>query len=239
MATFVVPNNMVALEPFPATAQKVEVKNGVIAPLDHSLLSRLKIVFMPTEAMESWPEEYDYTHAWVASKLQTVSTYARNVYDVNGTKFILVPISEVLLWEHEGAEARFRAGPVTAGIEFVKDGRRFRFEKDEKWDTLRIVPLDAEGQIGGHLSKGYTPEMLVAEYGAMAAKQLNEFPSPNWDPNAGGKVAPKNGRISDNELAKLLVEVEDEIARLRMSEFKVASVKKPSSWFRRLMFWRK
>lgn len=196
MATFVVPNNMVALEPFPATAQKVEVKNGVIAPLDHSLLSRLKIVFMPTEAMESWPEEYDYTHAWVASKLQTVSTYARNVYDVNGTKFILVPISEVLLWEHEG-------------------------------------------QIGGHLSKGYTPEMLVAEYGAMAAKQLNEFPSPNWDPNAGGKVAPKNGRISDNELAKLLVEVEDEIARLRMSEFKVASVKKPSSWFRRLMFWRK
>lgn len=87
---FEVPNKKVAVEPFPLTEKKAEVKNGVLAPLNQSALTALRVVF--------WSPGYEVgSKVYVRTKLQTGSIYAREIFKVEGREFILIPEEEVIL----------------------------------------------------------------------------------------------------------------------------------------------
>lgn len=87
---FEVPNKRVAIEPFPVTEKKAAVQGGVLKPMDQSALTGLKVVF----GSPSFPEGVT---VYVRSKLATGSTYAREVFEAEGRRFILVPEEEVVL----------------------------------------------------------------------------------------------------------------------------------------------
>lgn len=94
---FDVPNKKVAVEPFPVVEKRAEIKGGVLAPINQSALTGLKVVF-PSSTYEVGATVY------VRTKLQTGSTYAREIFEVNGTKFILIPEEEVILADLLGGE---------------------------------------------------------------------------------------------------------------------------------------
>lgn len=87
---FEVPNKKVAVEPFPVVEKKAEVRGGVLAPMNQSALTGLKVVFGSPAFVEG-------TTVYVRTKLQTGSTYAREIFEVEGRKFILVPEEEIVL----------------------------------------------------------------------------------------------------------------------------------------------
>lgn len=86
---FNVPNKKVAVEPFPETA-KAEVKNGVLQPMNAAALTPLKVVY---GGGAYWTGQTVY----VRSKLRQTTTYGKEVFEVDGKKFILIPEDEVLL----------------------------------------------------------------------------------------------------------------------------------------------
>lgn len=90
---FVVPNKKVAVEPFPHVEKRAEVRNGVIAPMSQSALTPLKVVFASLYQEGSV--------VYVRTKLATGSTYAREIFEVEGRKFILIPEEEVVIADHK------------------------------------------------------------------------------------------------------------------------------------------
>jgi len=86
---FSVPNKRVAVEPFPP-APKAEVKGGVIAPMNQASLTGLRVVF-------GSPNLPVGNLVYVRSKLQATTTYAKEIFEVEGQRFILIPEDDVLL----------------------------------------------------------------------------------------------------------------------------------------------
>lgn len=87
---FDVPNKRVAVEPFPTTERKAEVRGGVLQPMNQSALTGLKVVFPTTALGEGFL-------VYVRTRLATSSTYAKEVFEVEGRKFILIPEEEIVL----------------------------------------------------------------------------------------------------------------------------------------------
>lgn len=85
-----VPNKKVAIEPFPATEKKAEVRGGVLAPMNQSSLTPLRVVFGSEEFRKD-------EIVWVRSHLPSTTTYGREVFEVGGQRFILVPETDVLV----------------------------------------------------------------------------------------------------------------------------------------------
>lgn len=88
---FAVPNKQVAVEPFPA-APKAEVQGGVLRPMNQAAVTPLRIVF-PSEGFQVGHIVY------VRSKLPHTTTYAKEIFEVSGKQFILLPETDVLLVE--------------------------------------------------------------------------------------------------------------------------------------------
>lgn len=95
MNTFYVPQGRVAVEPFPATS-KTEVRGGVLQPMNQSSLISLFVVF-DGNAKDGPLSPGDKVH--VRSKLAHTTTYAKDVFEIEGKKFILIPEEEVLVVE--------------------------------------------------------------------------------------------------------------------------------------------
>ncbi len=97
---FNVPNKRVAVEPFPVT-EKAQVKGGVLQPMNQSALTALRVVFGNASYAVGQV-------VYVRSKLATTTTYAKEVLEIEGQKFFLLPEEEVLVVDSVPTQA-----PVT------------------------------------------------------------------------------------------------------------------------------
>lgn len=94
---FVVPNKRVAVEPFP-DVPKAQVKGGVMVPMNGSSTTGLKVVFASGPYLEGQV-------VYVRSKLKDGSTYGKDVMEVGGKRFILLPEEEVLVVDTQPEQA--------------------------------------------------------------------------------------------------------------------------------------
>lgn len=83
----------IPVEPFPE-APKAAVKGGVLQPMNQGALVRLAVLF-PTK------NYYVGQAVYVRSKLAQTSLYARDVFEVDGKRFILIPEDEVILADQD------------------------------------------------------------------------------------------------------------------------------------------
>jgi hypothetical protein len=90
---FTTPNKRVAVEPFPP-APKAEIRGGVLAPMSQTSLTGLRVVFGSASFGEGWL-------LYVRTKLQGTTTYAKEVLEVDGRKFILIPEEDVVLVDNQ------------------------------------------------------------------------------------------------------------------------------------------
>lgn len=89
---FNVPNDKVAVEPFPK--EEASVVNGVMVYANAAALKALTVIF-------SSPD-YKAGDKVYLSKTLAHSLYSKNKFEVDGKTFILVPKGEVLLHERTG-----------------------------------------------------------------------------------------------------------------------------------------
>jgi hypothetical protein len=83
-----VPNKCVALEPFPAVQN--EIVNGVLRPKNQASLVALKVIF----GNETFTEAQV---CYVRYGRNQTSLWAKEVLEVGGLKFIVVPETEIVL----------------------------------------------------------------------------------------------------------------------------------------------
>lgn len=87
---FHVPNKRVAVQPLPETENKPKVQNGVLVPPRAALLSGQPVVFRSTG--------FDVGDvAFIRADRRSASLWGKEIFEVEGKKFILVPEDEVLL----------------------------------------------------------------------------------------------------------------------------------------------
>lgn len=89
-------NENVAVEPFPTNQVEKEVRNGLAVIKQKSSLQPLKVVFSGFGGTEYGAGSIVYVRAD-----QCVATWAKDVFDLNGKKFILVPKNQVVLVEKD------------------------------------------------------------------------------------------------------------------------------------------
>lgn len=100
---FSIPNKQVAVEPFPPAA-KAEVKGGVVVPMNRSNLTGLRVVFDSGAYQVGW-------QVFVRSSLSYSTTYGKEVFEVEGQKFILIPEDQVILLDSQLASAQAPGTP--------------------------------------------------------------------------------------------------------------------------------
>lgn len=91
---FTVPNKRVALEPFP-TSTGTEVVNGVLRPKNQAALIGLKVVFGNDQFHEG-------AICYVRADKNRTTLWGKEVLEVDGKKFLLVPEEEVVLMDRYG-----------------------------------------------------------------------------------------------------------------------------------------
>lgn len=85
-----VPNKRIALEPFPDDVQPKRVVNGVLMVMARQDTVGLRVVF--------GNENFLQGHiCYVRSDRKSTSTWGKEIREVDGFKFILVPEDEVIL----------------------------------------------------------------------------------------------------------------------------------------------
>ncbi|NBT57434.1 hypothetical protein EBT16_01495 [bacterium] len=89
-------NENLAVEPFPTNQVEKEVKNGLAFVKQKSSLQPLKVVFSDFSKTE-----YAVGYTVYVRADQCVSTWAKDVFELNGKKFILVPKNQVILVEKD------------------------------------------------------------------------------------------------------------------------------------------
>ena len=92
-------NENVAVEPFPTNQVEKEVRNGLAVIKQKSTLQPLKVMFS-----DFWETEYAVGSTVYVRADQCVATWAKDVFDLNGKKFILVPKNQVILVEKDNEE---------------------------------------------------------------------------------------------------------------------------------------
>jgi hypothetical protein len=96
---FFAPNGRVAVEPIPQTA-RTEAKHGIIAPMNQAGIVPVKVLFDSDEFEAN-------TTVYVRTRINTTTTYGKEIFEAEGKRFILIPKDEVVLgsWNNEPAEA--------------------------------------------------------------------------------------------------------------------------------------
>lgn len=87
---FIVPGKKVAVEPFSTNAIKTETRNGVLLITQKLSLERLKVIF---DGGGRNAGEY----VWVRGTLATNTNYGKEIFEVEGQKFILINEDDVVL----------------------------------------------------------------------------------------------------------------------------------------------
>lgn len=92
-------NENVAVEPFPTNQVEKEVRNGLAVIKQKSSLQPLRVVFP-----DFLGDEYPTGSTVYVRADQCVATWAKDVFELNGKKFILVPKNQVILVEKDNEE---------------------------------------------------------------------------------------------------------------------------------------
>ena len=84
-------NGKVACAPFPATVVEKETRGGMVVVKQKGTLTKLEVVFPD--------DDYDYeakSFIWVRAE-SFILNWAKEVFEVDGVKFILVPKDQILM----------------------------------------------------------------------------------------------------------------------------------------------
>ena len=85
-------NAKIACTPFPALSVEKENRGGLIVPKQRNALTQLEVVF-PSGDKIFCPQG---TFVWVRAE-QFVLGWAKEIFDLEGVKFILVPEDQILM----------------------------------------------------------------------------------------------------------------------------------------------
>lgn len=83
-------NNTIAVEPFPSSQAEKEVRNGIAMVKQKHTLQQLKVVFGDNEKYS--PGRV----VWVRAD-QCIANWAKEVFEVESKKFILLPKDQIVL----------------------------------------------------------------------------------------------------------------------------------------------
>lgn len=86
---FTVPNKHIAVEPFPSQSLEKEIKGGVLVLKQKGSLQQLRVIF--------GNEDYAIGQAVYLRSERYTATWAKEVFEVEGVRFIVIPETEVLL----------------------------------------------------------------------------------------------------------------------------------------------
>ena len=86
-------NNRIAVTPFETTSTKIDVKGGLVTIKQRTELTRLVVVF--AQDNEKYPPGYVI---WVKGD-SCKHQFAKEVFNLNGKDFILIPAETVVLAE--------------------------------------------------------------------------------------------------------------------------------------------
>jgi hypothetical protein len=89
-------NKKIACEPFPSTVVEKEIKNGMVIAKQKNTLQKLKVVFDSGSLLVG-------SFIWVKSEMFQ-AFWAKEIYEINEIKFILVPEEQVVLVEKVRAD---------------------------------------------------------------------------------------------------------------------------------------
>lgn len=90
LATIRTLNKKVACEPFPEMAVEKETRGGMVVPKQRGALTKLRVVFGDDG------DFYCGSFIWVRSE-SFIQQWAKDVYELDGKRFILVPADAILL----------------------------------------------------------------------------------------------------------------------------------------------
>lgn len=93
------PEGFVAVQPFPSQAIEKVVVDGILQTRAKKGLTRLALISVPFELFSRM--EGEITHVYLPSDYNVSTIYGREVYEIDGTKFILVPLKDVKMFTHE------------------------------------------------------------------------------------------------------------------------------------------
>ena len=89
------PSGFLAVEPFPSQAIEKTVVNGILQTRVKSALTKLKLIATSLEDENTYSDK-NVTHVYLPGDYNVSTIYGRNVYSVEGVRYILVPAKDVL-----------------------------------------------------------------------------------------------------------------------------------------------
>ena len=98
-STWFSPEGFLAVEPFASQAIEKVVIDGILQTRVKKGLVRLKLITAP---LDKFPEfEGEVTHVYLPSDYNTSTIFGRDVYEIDGIRFILVPMKDIKMFTQE------------------------------------------------------------------------------------------------------------------------------------------